>query len=210
MKIWPETLEAEPAYKLLTGIVVPRPIAWITTMSIEGVVNLAPFSCFTIVSSAPPLIGINIGLKAGQAKDTGRNIKASGEFVVHIADETMIEQIHLSAVEYPPDVSEVELLGLDLLPSETIAVPRLAAPSIAMECRFHQSVQFGDTGSEFTVGEITLFHIRDGLCTDYKIQTESLRPVCRLGGPNYGLLGQVITQKNIAQTPKRVETKSPA
>lgn len=82
--VLPESMTPEQTYKLLTGVVVPRPIAWITTLSTSGVINLAPFSCFTFVSNAPPMIGINIGRKAGERKDTGHNIHETGEFVVHI------------------------------------------------------------------------------------------------------------------------------
>ena len=180
-------LNPEETYKLLTGVVVPRPIAWITTVSPAGVVNLAPFSCYTVVSTQPPLLGVNMGRKAGVRKDTARNALASGEFVINIGDDSMIEPIHLSAVEHPPEVSEAELLGLALL-----------------ECRLHRVIGFGDTGAEFVVGEVVHMHVRDGLMVDGKIDSASLHPVCRLGGPNYGTLGRVVVQPRIAQTPKAV------
>jgi len=200
------TLGPEAMYKLLTGIVVPRPIAWVTTLSPGGGVNLAPFSAFTFVSNKPPMVGINVGRKAGVMKDTGNNIHATGEFVVNIPDETMIEPVHLSAVEYPPEVSEAELLGLPVAPSTHIRTPRLADAPISMECRFHRAITFGDTGSEFMVGEVIAFHIRDGLCVNGKIDTAKLRPICRLGGPNYALLGEIITMKPIVQAAKTVVT----
>lgn len=204
MKILATDLNPQQTYRLITGIVVPRPIAWVLTRSTEGVLNLAPFSAFTFVSNKPPLLGINVGRKAGVRKDTGRHIHETGEYVVHIGDETMVEAIHESSVEHPPEVSEVELLGLDVLPGEAIGVPRLAAPPIAMECRLHQVVPFGDTGSEFFVGEVLAFHVRDGLVRDGKIDSTELRPVCRLAGPNYATLGRVITLRAIAQTDKTV------
>lgn len=200
------TLGPEAMYKLLTGIVVPRPIAWVTTLSRGGVVNLAPFSAFTFVSTKPPMVGINVGRKAGVMKDTGNNIHATGEFVVNIPDETMIEPVHLSAVEHPPEVSEAELLGLAVAPSTHIRTPRLADAPISMECRFHRAIAFGDTGSEFMVGEIVAFHIRDGLCVNGKIDSAKLRPICRLGGPNYAVLGEIISMQHIAQTAKTVVT----
>ena len=121
LSIHASSLDAEGCYKLLSGVVVPRPIAWITTQSEAGLVNLAPFSCYTYVCSKPPMVGINIGRRAGQRKDTSRNIVAHGEFVVNIGDETMVEAVHRSADEYPPEVSETQLLGLELAPSELIA-----------------------------------------------------------------------------------------
>ena len=101
-----EGIAPQGIYKLITGIVVPRPIAWVTTRSLGGHINLAPFSAFTFVSNSPPMVGINVGRKAGVMKDTGQNIHATGEFVVNIADESMIEHVHLSATEYAPEVSE--------------------------------------------------------------------------------------------------------
>ena len=204
MEILATTLGAEATYKLLTGIVVPRPIAWVTTISPRGIVNLAPFSAFTFVSTKPPMVGINIGRKAGTRKDTGRNIHETGEFVVNIGDETMIEAIHGSAVEYPPDVSEVQVLGLDTAPSRKVRPPRLAAAPISLECRLHQAIEFGQTGAEFTVGEVLVFHVANGLYEGGKIDTAKLRPACRLGGPNYARLGEIVTMRPIAQTPKTV------
>lgn len=204
MEIDAASLDAQSTYKLMTGVVVPRPIAWITSVSDRGIVNLAPFSCFTFVSNKPPMVGINIGRKAGQRKDTGANIHALGEFVVHIGDETLIEPIHLSAVEHAADVSEVELLGLHTTPSRRISVPRLREAPIALECRLHRAIEFGQTGAEFFVGEVLLFHIRDGLCVDGKIDTAQLRPICRLGGPNYARLGDIVSMRPLQQTPKAV------
>ena len=197
MKIWPEPLPAQEVYKLLTGVIVPRPIAWVTTRSRDGVINLAPFSCFTFVSTKPPMVGINVGLRDGQIKDTAANISDTGEFVVNIADETMIEQIHRSAIAYPPEVSEVEVLGLKLAPSETVAVPRLADTPVSLECRLHQTLDFGDTGAKFIVGEVLLFHVRDGLSENCKVDTKKLRPVCRVAGPNYANLGDIISMQHV-------------
>ena len=204
MDILADSLGPEATYKLLTGVVVPRPIAWVSTISTTGVVNLAPFSAFTFVSTKPPMVGINVGRKAGQLKDTARNIHATREFVVNIADETMIDTVHLSAIEYAPEISETELLGLELAPSRHISVPRLLAAPISLECRLHRVIAFGDTGSEFTVGEISVFHIRDGLLENGRIDSEKLRPICRIGGPNYAKLGEIVRMQPVSQTEKTV------
>ncbi len=197
-------LDPEATYKLITGIIVPRPIAWVTTLSPGGAVNLAPFSAFTFVSNKPPMVGINVGRKAGRLKDTGVNIHAGGEFVVNIADENLIEPVHLSAIEYAPEVSEADLLGLALKASQAVRVPSLAAAPISLECRFHSATAYGETGSEFMVGEVLVFHIRDGLCVNGKIDTAQLRPLCRIGGPNYAKLGEILSMQPIGQTPKTV------
>lgn len=197
-------LDAQQTYKLITGVVVPRPIAWVCSRSPEGVLNVAPFSAFTFVSTKPPLLGISVGRKAGVRKDTARNILASGEYVIHISDQALLPEVHESAVEHPPEVSEVELLGLQTVASECIAVPRLAAPPVAMECRLHQVIPFGDTGAEFIVGEVLMFHLRDGLLHNGKVATAELDPLCRLGGPNYATLGPTITMRTLEQTVKTV------
>lgn len=197
-------LNPEQTYRLMSGIIVPRPIAWISSLSPNGGVNLAPFSCYTFVSNQPPMIGVNIGRKAGERKDTGRNIIENGHFVVNIADETLLDPLHESAQEHPPEVSEAELLGLDVLPGAVIATPRLAAAPISLECRLHSVTPFGNTGAEFFVGEVVMFYIRDGLMQDGKIDTGKLRPICRIGGPNYASLGEIVTKRGIAQTAKSV------
>jgi flavin reductase (DIM6/NTAB) family NADH-FMN oxidoreductase RutF len=201
-RVLPESMTPEQTYRLLTGVVVPRPIAWVTTRSSDGVLNLAPFSAFTFVSNAPPMVGINVGRKAGRRKDTGHNIHETGEFVVHVPDGSMIEPVHLSAVEHGPEVDETELLGLATTPSDRVSVPRLVAPAVALECRLHSATAYGSTGSEFVVGEIVAFHVRDGLLTDGKIDTRALAPIARLAGPTYAGLGPVTTMAPIAQTPK--------
>ena len=112
--------------------------------------------------------------------------------------------IHESSAEHAPDVSEAELLGLSTLPSEMVRVPRLADAPISMECRLERVIPFGDTGAEFVVGEVVVFHLREGLMKDGKIDTRALDPVCRIGGPNYATLGDIVTLRGMQQTAKTV------
>jgi len=209
MSIAAGSLSPEATYRLMSGIVVPRPIAWITSLSQAGVVNLAPFSCFTFVSNKPPLLGINIGRKAGQRKDTGSNIHLKGEFVVNVGDASQMVAIHESSAEHAPDVSEAELLGLGTVPSDVVGVPRLVDAPVSMECRLERVISFGDTGAEFIVGEVLVFHVREGLLHDGKIDTRALDPVCRIGGPNYARLGEIVTLRGMAQTAKSVMGEVP-
>lgn len=202
MQIRPEELEAEESYKLLTGMVVPRPIAWITTLSASGSVNLAPFSAFTFVSPKPPMLAVSIGHKAGVYKDTAQNILRTEDYVIHIADQPLIEAVHGSAVEYPPDVSEAEVLGLEMVPSVKVAPPRIKAAPLALECRLRHVMEFGETRSRLLVGEVVLIHLRDGLANGGKIDTRALNPICRIAGPNYATLGEIVTLTAITQTPK--------
>ena len=202
MRIDPAYLDAETAYRLITGVVVPRPIAWVTTLSGSGVVNLAPFSAFTFVSPKPPMLAISVGRKGGIYKDTAQNILNNEEYVVHIADSSLMTAVHESSTEHPPDVSEVEELRLSTLPGERMKVPRLAAAPIAMECRFRQCLEFGETRSRLIVGEVLVFHIRDGLLQNGKIETRALDPIARIAGPRYAKLGEIITLKPVFQTSK--------
>ncbi|MGE0233442.1 MAG: flavin reductase family protein [Flavobacteriaceae bacterium] len=204
MRVLSTDLDPPQAYRLLTGVVVPRPIAWVTTRSTAGILNVAPFSTFTYVSTKPPMVGFSAGRKAGRRKDTANNILETGEFVVHIVDDSLLEAMHDSACEYPPEVSEPELLGLQATASDFISVPRLVAPRIALECKLHQAIPFGDTGSEFLVGEVLAFHIRDDLVTDGKIDTAALNPVCRLAGPRYATLGQIRTLRVLPLQPQQI------
>jgi flavin reductase (DIM6/NTAB) family NADH-FMN oxidoreductase RutF len=197
VRVSPDGLNHDAIYKLMTGVVVPRPIAWVTTISAEGVVNLAPFSAFTFLSVNPPMVGFNVSKKPGGRKDTARNIHGNGEFVVNIADEALMETLHASGGEFPPDVSEVEVFKLLTEPSATVGVPRLAAAPISLECRLEQVATFGRSTSEFMVGEVTMFHFRDGLYVDGKINTAILRPIARLAGPSYAKLGEIVTFKNL-------------
>jgi flavin reductase (DIM6/NTAB) family NADH-FMN oxidoreductase RutF len=202
MHVDPKSLTADESYKLMTGVVVPRPVAWVTTLSPTGGVNLAPFSTFTFVSPKPPMLAFSVGHKAGVYKDTARNILANEDYVVHIADRPLMEMVHKSAVEYPPEVSETETLGLATEPSLHVRPPRVKDAPIAMECRLRQCLEFGETRSRLIVGEVVAFHFRDGLMKNGKIDTAALDPLCRLAGPNYATLGEIVTMQAIFQTPK--------
>jgi flavin reductase (DIM6/NTAB) family NADH-FMN oxidoreductase RutF len=202
MHVDPKSLGAEESYKLLTGVVVPRPVAWVTTLARGGSVNLAPFSTFTFVSPKPPMLAFSVGRKGSIYKDTAENILANEDYVVHIADRPLIAAVHGSAVEYPADVSEIEMLGLDTVPSLHVRPPRVAAAPIAMECRLRQCLEFGDTRTKLIVGEVIAFHFRDGLLNGGKIDTKALDPICRLAGPTYATLGEIVAMQPIFQTAK--------
>ncbi|MCW5687353.1 MAG: flavin reductase family protein [Pseudolabrys sp.] len=204
MRIDPSELGAEQAYRLLTGIVVPRPIAWVSSLSETGSVNLAPFSTFTFVSPKPPMLAFSVGRRGGVYKDTARNILRSEEYVVHIANTALLDAVHESSIEFEPHISEVDHLNLKTAPSERVAPPRLLDAPIAMECRMRQCLEFGDTRSRLIVGEVLVFHIRDGLVENGKLDTAALDPIARIAGPRYARLGEIITMKSVFQTPKSV------
>lgn len=184
-------------YKLMTGLVVPRPIAWVTTLSAGGKVNLAPFSAFTFCAHKPPMITITAGLhegnRRGEMKDTVLNILRDREFVVNIANQTLLPELHASSAEYQHDHSEVEALGLAIHESSTVNVPRLAAAPAALECRLHSTIELGEEGERILIGRVMRFQIADHLLLNGKVDTKELDPIARLGGPNYARLGEIIT-----------------
>jgi flavin reductase (DIM6/NTAB) family NADH-FMN oxidoreductase RutF len=178
-------------YKLLTGSVVPRPIAWVTTISPEGLANAAPFSAYTFVCNRPPMVLINVG-RVDRQKDTARNIIETGCFVVNLAVRSMLEQMNASSAPYPLDVSETSELGIELTPSRLVAAPRIAASPVNMECRLERVIDFGEEGSQSFVGEVVMWHVADHLYDNGKINQEQLHPVGRVGGAVYSTIGQLL------------------
>ena len=168
----------------MTSAVVPRPIAWVTSLDAAGVLNAAPFSYFNVFGATPPILGVSIGKRReGEDKDTLANIKAKGEFVVHIVNEALAETMVATAIPFPPGEGEVGALELATAPSEAVAVPRLEDAPVAMECRTHQLVELGS--STLVLGEVVSFYVREGLMEEGKIDPHKLRAVGRLGGSYY-------------------------
>lgn len=184
-------------YKIMTGLIVPRPIAWISTLSPEGKVNLAPFSAFTFVSHKPPMITITAGMgegaRKGLVKDTVVNILTNREFVVNIADQALLGALHASSAEYPSGQSEAEALGLETSESRTIRTPRIAAAPAALECRLHSTIELGEELERIIIGRVQMFQIADHLLKNGKVDTRELDPIARLGGPNYATFGKIVT-----------------
>jgi len=191
MYIDAEELDPASTYRYLVGSVVPRPIAWVTSGVPPRPTNLAPFSSFAWVSQFPAMLGFTVNRRADARKDTIANIEHDGAFVVNIANERMLDLLHASSERFPPDVSEAEVLDLDVVPSTKVAVPRLAAAPISMECVYDRTIAFRPSGGEFVVGEVVAWHIADEVLRDGRIDTELLRPIGRLAGPRYTFLGSV-------------------
>ncbi len=183
-------------YRLMVSLVVPRPVAFTTSISPEGLVNAAPFSYFTMAGHRPPRLVVCVHDRAGQPKDTARNAAATGEFVVHILGENLTESANASSGDYPPDISEVELMGMELLPSHIVKVPRLAAAPAAFECKLEQVVRLeGSPATSMLIGQVVWLHLRDDLAGTDQVNLEKLKPVGRLGGDDFLLAatGKVIT-----------------
>ena len=166
--------------KLIFNTVVPRPIAWITTLSKEGVVNLAPFSFYNAITTKPPLIIVSIGKrKDGSLKDTARNIRETGEFVINVVSKEFLEKMHESGKDFPPEVSEAEELGIELEPSVLVKPPRVKGVPAALECRLKEIVEIGDTPMDLVIGEVVAINYREELLETQK------GIVGRLGGKRY-------------------------
>lgn len=186
MQIDPSAVPVQAVYQHLVGLVTPRPIAWVTTLSPGGVVNLAPFSFFNAFGANPPIVVFSPTLRRdGSKKDTLLNLEALGEFVIHAATAPLAEQVNLSSKEIPRDESEVSLTGLTTVPSAKVKPPRIVEASAALECVVRQIVPCG-TGpiaANLVIGEVVMMHISDDVLDGAGgIDPRKLRTVARLGG----------------------------
>ncbi len=183
-------------YRLMIGSIVPRPIAFVSSLSADGVRNLAPFSFFTGISTQPPTICFTSSRRAsdGCRKDTLNNIEATGEFVVNMVSEDIVVPMNECATDFSPDVDEFEVAGLTPVASERVRPPRVGESPISFECKLYQTLSIGPEGAgggTLIIGEIVLFHVRDDLFDERRrILMERFRPVGRLGGPEYTKIGE--------------------
>ena len=182
MQIDPATHSQADTYKILTNVVVPRPIAWVTSLNESGVVNLAPFSFFNAVGSDPPYVVVSVGLRDdGTPKDTARNIQSRGEFVVNLVTEALIGEMNMTAADFPPDQSELTAADLHTARSTCVEVPLLAEAQVSLECRLFQAHALG-TNTLF-IGEIVMFHVADHLLGP-RLRISHFAPIGRLGSPS--------------------------
>ncbi|MEY2619458.1 MAG: hypothetical protein RL522_2460 [Pseudomonadota bacterium] len=173
-------------YKLMASLIVPRPIALVTTLGANGVVNAAPFSMFNMVGEDPPILMLSINrLTDGRLKDTAANILHSGEFVVHMSDEPVAAQMHACGEAFPPEVSELAAVGLTPVPSRTVKPPRILEAPIAFECVLHEKLE---TESRYVfIGRIQWLAARDGLVDTqaWRVNLREYRPIARFGASFY-------------------------
>jgi flavin reductase (DIM6/NTAB) family NADH-FMN oxidoreductase RutF len=196
LSIDPSAQTERENYKFLTGSIIPRPIAFVTTQSSNGIVNAAPFSYFNIVSANPPMISISVQRKSGEMKDTARNIMEKKEFVIHIVDEDNVEQVNMTAANLPADESEIEVAKLMLTESEKISVPGVKEAKIRFECILEQAISLGEgeeTSTDLLIGKVVQYHIEDQLYDKGRIDPHGLKAVSRLAGNDYAKLGKTFT-----------------
>jgi len=180
------TLDRSTIYRVLTGLIVPRPIAWVSSVSMTGVPNLAAFSFFTVVSTAPPMVAFSINTsKSRGMKDTFVNIHDTKEFVVNMVDHSTVAAMDLSAEEYPPEVDEFELAGVTpAYDTLHVKAPRVAEAPAQFECRHERTVAFADYS--LIVGEVLAFHLAPGLSDErLRINFDAYQWVGRLTGGKY-------------------------
>jgi flavin reductase (DIM6/NTAB) family NADH-FMN oxidoreductase RutF len=195
MIVSPAELSHSELYGILLNSVAPRPIAWVSTMSASGALNLAPFSFFNCVCVDPPLLAFAPGLRPpkqteanhGEAKDTLRNIRETREYVVNVVTYELREAMNLTSGEYDPSVDEFALTKLTPQPSKVVRPPRVAESPVNFECRLHQILDFSSapTSSSLVIGQIVCIHMNDANLKDSKLDRDSLDLIGRMGGIQY-------------------------
>ncbi|KQL57392.1 MULTISPECIES: flavin reductase family protein [Bacillaceae] len=195
-------LTAKERYKLLSGTVIPRPIAFVTTRSTEsGKTNAAPFSFFSMLAGDPPLLSIAVGRKKGLMKDTARNAVASKELVIHVVHEDLVSDMNQTAATLKPEESEVDLTSLSLVESTSIQVPGIKEALVRFECQLesHLPIQNdeGEVSFDLLIARVIVIHLDETVYNKEKnyVLPDKLKPVARLSGPNYAGLGEFFSLK---------------
>jgi flavin reductase (DIM6/NTAB) family NADH-FMN oxidoreductase RutF len=184
-------ISPELSYKLLTGTVTPRPIAWVSTLNASGGVNLAPFSCYTYIASDPPLVAIAIGARYG-FKDTLSNARQAGEFTINTVHDELVRPVAETSRKYPADMSEAADLDIALEPGLKVKVPRVKAALISLECTVYRVVEVGDSHHHsLLMGRVVCFRIVEKVWAGDRIDMTAFRAVGRLGGPLYVRPGEI-------------------
>ena len=190
MILEPGKISVGAMYQFMISLVVPRPIAFVSTVNAQGLRNLAPFSFFNAISSDPPLVGVSILDRKDDPKDTLRNVREVREFVVNLVSEPLLDAMVQTSGEWPRNADEFEIAGFTAAPSDLVKPPRVVESPVAMECRLYQEVVLGS--SSLVVGEILRMHVDDAVLTDGRVDVTKLRPVGRLGGDGYCVIGEVL------------------
>jgi len=186
--IEPDSAGFPNVYKVMVSSIVPRPIAFVSTVNPEGIYNLAPFSFFTAASINPPVVCFCPLRRAdGRQKDTLNNIQQNGDFVVNIVSEEFIEQMNATSAEFPPDVDEFRVSGLTPVPSDLVKAPRVKESHVSMECRLFRIFEISDrpSGGSIVTGEIVRLHVDDTCIDNFRIDPDKLRAVGRMAGTTY-------------------------
>lgn len=202
-EIDPATIAPAEAYALLTGCVVPRPIAFVSSLSKAGVANLAPFSFFNAGGAHPPsVVFMPVTSGAGRDKDTLNNVRETGEFVIHMVPWSLREKMNQASGDYPPDVDEFAEAGFTKAPSVKVKPFRAVECPVALECKLYRIVEHGEGPyhANYVIGEVVYFHLAEAVLTNGRVDAAKLDAIARLGGPNYTR----VTKESIFGMPRPV------
>jgi flavin reductase (DIM6/NTAB) family NADH-FMN oxidoreductase RutF len=192
--VQPTDLTARQRYQLVISLVVPRPIGWISTRSMDGGRNVAPFSFFNALSASPMLVAASIGRRSSGPKDTLTNIRQTGVFVVNLVAEKHLESMVRTSGDWPPDVDEFADAGLTAADADKVDAPYVVGAAAVFECRLFREVELGASSNALIIGEVVAIRLNEDLVVDpetWHVDIGSLRPVGRLGRDEYALLGDV-------------------
>lgn len=189
-------ISGKDRHQLLTSLVVPRPIGWLSTFAKDGTPNLAPFSYFAALADTPMLVGVSIGWRAGEPKDTLRNILETRAFCINVVTEPLLEAMNATSGDYPPQIDEFKVAGLPMADASLVRAPYVESCPAVMECRLYKEVELGTASNSFLLGEVLAVRLASELRLvpgTRSVETESLRPVGRLFADGYMLLGTIKT-----------------
>jgi flavin reductase (DIM6/NTAB) family NADH-FMN oxidoreductase RutF len=194
MNLETAALTPRQRYELLTSLVVPRPIAWVSSRSAAGEANLAPFSYFGALSPTPFLVGVSVGHRRGEPKDTLRNIRETGAFCINVATLGQLREMNETSGEWPPHVDEFARAGLEMAQAQSVDAPYVAGCPAVLECRLFREVPLEGAANTLVVGEVVRVRLADHLPTvgdSLFVDTAALQPVGRLWGDYYALVGEM-------------------
>ncbi len=186
MKIEPSAMPRSELHDFYSSLIIPRPIAFVSTVDEEGRYNAAPFSAFARLTTIPPTLVVAVARRKGQKKDTARNIESAGDFVVNLVDENLAQAMNQTSATYPPGVDEIREAGLTSLKSDKVKSPRIAEAPVSMECKLLQTLELGSSPNRNSIffGEILLVHVKDEIMTEGKVDAFKAKIIGRLGDGN--------------------------
>jgi flavin reductase (DIM6/NTAB) family NADH-FMN oxidoreductase RutF len=186
----PKSVSPGAMYRFMIGVIVPRPIAFVSTVGAGGQFNVAPFSYFNGITNVPPLLGISVNLRSGTPKHTLSNIRATGDFVINVVNEELAGRMVEASGDWPEEVDEFQLTGLTPVPSDLVKSPRVGESPVGLECRLYREIELGQT--VFVVGEILRAHVSEAVLTEGRVDILKLKPLGRLGGDGYTTVREIL------------------
>ncbi|MCH7496159.1 MAG: flavin reductase family protein [Candidatus Marinimicrobia bacterium] len=191
MNIDPNKIGKKEAYNLFTSVIVPRPIAWVTTLNEDGSTNAAPFSFFMGVTISPPRLAISVSSRRGEPTASARNIIRTKEFVVNLVTQTNVIAMNITAGEFEYGIDEIKQAGLSTLQSEKISTPLIKESPVNMECRLEHIVEIGEPTNYLIIGKVLLFHMDDAVYSERVVDPHKLQSVGRMGNPHYSNVNDI-------------------